>query len=108
MPKPPRRPITCVEEDSYGTDMLDDPCLQDVLSDDDAHYRCAFEDAAIAMSIASLGWRLLRVNEAHCQMLGYTEDELLTTDFRTRIHPDDIQTNNHLREDLFSGRINSY
>lgn len=87
---------------------LADACVQDLLLVDDAHYRSAFEDAAIAMSIATLDWRLLRVNQAHCELLGYTEVELLTTDFRTRIHPDDIPTNNTLREDLFAGRIDSY
>ena len=70
--------------------------------------RSAFEDAAVGMSIANLNWGLLRVNAAHCRMLGYTEHELLTTDFRTRIHPDDLAPNDDLRRDLFSGRINAY
>lgn len=85
-----------------------DGCVQRSLFDVEAHYRSAFEDAAIPMSIATLDWRLLRVNDAHCRLLGYTEHELLTTDFRTRIHPDDMVTNNSLREDLFAGRIDSY
>ncbi|HEX5164444.1 MAG TPA: diguanylate cyclase [Thermomicrobiales bacterium] len=76
--------------------------------DTNAQLRSAFDDAAIGMSIANLNWGLLRVNSAHCRMLGYTEHELLTTDFRTRIHPDDLAPNDDLRRDLFSGVINSY
>jgi diguanylate cyclase (GGDEF)-like protein/PAS domain S-box-containing protein len=76
--------------------------------DVNAQLRRAFDDAALGMSIANLNWGLLRVNEAHCRMLGYTEHELLTTDFRTRIHPDDLKPNDALRRDLFSGKINSY
>jgi diguanylate cyclase (GGDEF)-like protein/PAS domain S-box-containing protein len=76
--------------------------------EEDAQLRSAFDDAAIGMSIANLNWGLLRVNAAHCRMLGYTAHELLTTDFRTRIHPDDIAPNDELRRDLFSGRIDSY
>jgi diguanylate cyclase (GGDEF)-like protein/PAS domain S-box-containing protein len=76
--------------------------------DENAQLRRAFDDAALGMSIANLNWGLLRVNEAHCRMLGYTAHELLTTDFRTRIHPDDMKPNDDLRRDLFSGRINSY
>ncbi|MGH9175967.1 MAG: PAS domain S-box protein, partial [Vicinamibacterales bacterium] len=70
--------------------------------------RHALDDAAIGMSVASLNWRLLRVNQAHVELLGYSENELLTTDFRTRIHPDDLAPNDTLRADLFAGRINSY
>jgi diguanylate cyclase (GGDEF)-like protein/PAS domain S-box-containing protein len=76
--------------------------------EEDAQLRSAFDDAAIGMSIANLNWGLLRVNAAHCRMLGYTAHELLTTDFRTRIHPDDIAPNDGLRRDLFSGKIDSY
>ena len=76
--------------------------------EEDAQLRSAFEDAAIGMSIANLNWGLLRVNAAHCRMLGYTEHELLTTDFRTRIHPDDLAPNDDLRRDLFAGKIDSY
>ena len=76
--------------------------------EEDAQLRSAFDDAAIGMSIANLNWGLLRVNAAHCRMLGYSAHELLTTDFRTRIHPDDIAPNDRLRRDLFAGRIDSY
>ena len=74
----------------------------------DAQLRSAFDDAAIGMSIANLNWGLLRVNAAHCRMLGYTAHELLTSDFRTRIHPDDIAPNDDLRRDLFAGKIDFY
>ncbi len=76
--------------------------------EEDAQLRSAFDDAAIGMSIANLNWGLLRVNVAHCRMLGYTAHELLTTDFRTRIHPDDIAPNDDLRRDLFAGKIDFY
>jgi diguanylate cyclase (GGDEF)-like protein/PAS domain S-box-containing protein len=76
--------------------------------DTNSQLRSAFDDAAIGMSIANLNWGLLRVNAAHCQMLGYSEHELLTSDFRTRIHPDDLAPNDDLRRDLFNGTINSY
>ncbi|HYI17015.1 MAG TPA: diguanylate cyclase [Thermomicrobiales bacterium] len=76
--------------------------------EEDAQLRSAFDDAAIGMSIANLNWGLLRVNAAHCRMLGYTAHELLTTDFRTRIHPDDLAPNDDLRRDVLSGKIDFY
>jgi diguanylate cyclase (GGDEF)-like protein/PAS domain S-box-containing protein len=87
----------------------DEPLIHALpILDDHQQFRSAFDDAAIAMSLATLNFRLLRVNQAHCEMLGYTEHELLTTDFRTRIHPDDLGSNDDLRAALFSGEIDSY
>lgn len=89
------------------------PALHIVRADESSiaeldQFRSVFEDSPIAMSVASLEFRLLRVNQAHCDLLGYTEYELLTTDFRIRIHPDDLSVNDDLRADLFAGRIRSY
>jgi len=97
------------------TDDIDDDPVPDGLPlyvlptlDDEQLFRSAFDDAAIGMSLASLSFGLLRVNRAHCEMLGYSEEELLTTDFRTRIHPDDLAPNDELRSNLFAGVIDSY
>lgn len=95
------RPYSRRDEDGASLHVL--PNLND-----EQQFRSAFDDAAIGMSIATLNFRLLRVNAAHSEMLGYSEEELLKTDFRTRIHPDDLAPNDQLRADLFAGRINSY
>jgi len=52
--------------------------------------RKSFESAAIGMVIVDLGGRFLEVNRAMCQMVGYSEEELLERDFQSITHPDDL------------------
>ncbi len=53
-------------------------------------FRSAFEHAAIGMALVSTEGRWLQVNRSLCQILGYQEKELLSTDFLSVTHPDDL------------------
>jgi diguanylate cyclase (GGDEF)-like protein/PAS domain S-box-containing protein len=55
-------------------------------------FRSAFDYAAIGMALVSTEGRWLQVNRSLCQILGYTERELLLTDFLSVTHPDDLPT----------------
>jgi diguanylate cyclase (GGDEF)-like protein/PAS domain S-box-containing protein len=55
-------------------------------------FRSAFDFAAIGMALVSTEGRWLQVNRSLCHILGYTERELLTTDFLSVTHPDDLPT----------------
>ncbi|HEX8560218.1 MAG TPA: EAL domain-containing protein [Pyrinomonadaceae bacterium] len=55
-------------------------------------FRSAFDYAAIGMALVSTEGRWLQVNRSLCQILGYTEKELLLTDFLSVTHPDDLPT----------------
>jgi diguanylate cyclase (GGDEF)-like protein/PAS domain S-box-containing protein len=59
------------------------------VSDDD-RFRNAFDFAAIGMALVSSEGRWLQVNRALCKILGYSEREMIVTDFLTVIHPDDV------------------
>lgn len=50
---------------------------EDALRDSEAKFRSVFRDAGVGMVIVSLDGRFLAVNDAFCQCLGYTEEELL-------------------------------
>lgn len=52
----------------------------------------AFNNAAFGMALVSSRGRTLRVNAALCQMLGYSEEELLNASFTTISHPEDLAT----------------
>jgi diguanylate cyclase (GGDEF)-like protein/PAS domain S-box-containing protein len=52
-------------------------------------FRSAFDYAAIGMALVSVKGRWLQVNYSLCQLLGYTERELLATDFQAITHPED-------------------
>ena len=55
-------------------------------------FRSAFDYAAIGMALVSSEGRWLQVNRSLCHILGYTERELLATDFLAITHPDDLGT----------------
>ena len=71
-------------------------------------FRRAFEDAAIGMTLVAPSGRLLRVNHALCHLLGYTEAELLATDFQSLTHPDDLVSDMVQVEALLRGAIGGY
>jgi diguanylate cyclase (GGDEF)-like protein/PAS domain S-box-containing protein len=70
-------------------------------------FRSAFDYAAIGMALVSTEGRWLQVNRSLCQILGYTEKELLATDFLAVTHPDDLPTALSNIGQLLKGRVNA-
>ena len=52
--------------------------------------------------------RIGRVNRALCSFLGYTEDELCGVALAEITHPDDVDRDEKLAEQVFSGKLPSY
>ena len=75
-------------------------------------FRCAFEYAPIGMALVSVDaptrGRFLRVNHAMCAVTGYSMSELLHADFQRITHPDDLDSDLALMDDLLSGEMDSY
>ncbi len=67
------------------------------------HFNWLFEQSPIGMSLTSLDGRYLEVNQALCDLLGYTRDELLSMHFAELSHPDDLPANMMLVERLRRG-----
>lgn len=61
------------------------------LRESELRFRAAFENAAVGASIVDLKGRFIRVNRFLCNMLGYSEAELLEKTFSDVTHPDDVQ-----------------
>ncbi len=74
----------------------------------EAGFQNAFDQAAIGMALLGLDGRWLRVNPALCTIVGYSEQELLATDFQTVTHPEDLDADlSHVRQ-MLSQEIRSY
>jgi diguanylate cyclase (GGDEF)-like protein/PAS domain S-box-containing protein len=78
---------------------------RDKASDTADRFRSAFDYAAIGMALVSTEGRWLQVNRSLCQILGYTEKELLATDFLAVTHPDDLPTALSNIGQLLKGRV---
>ncbi|MDK2972992.1 MAG: hypothetical protein PWP23_2747 [Candidatus Sumerlaeota bacterium] len=71
-------------------------------------FRGAFEHSAIGMALIGLGGEWLEMNRAMCDIVGYTEEELVRLTFQDITHPDDIDADVSLARDLREGRIGHY
>ncbi|MEO5826266.1 MAG: PAS domain S-box protein [Gemmatimonadales bacterium] len=60
------------------------------LEESEERFRAAFEEAGAGMAIVMRDGRNLRVNRAMCELMGYTEPELLQLTWKDLVHPDDL------------------
>ena len=75
------------------------------LAESEERFRSAFTYAPIGIAIVSPDGRWLKVNKALSEILGFSEEEFLNTEFQTMIYPEDLgDTLVKLRE-LLSGRV---
>ena len=71
-------------------------------------FTSAFENAAIGMALVGVDFCGLRVNKAFCQMLGYSEAEMLASSAGSLTHPDDLAEDMRLRDLCLAGTCDSY
>jgi PAS domain S-box-containing protein len=74
----------------------------------DIRFKQALENAPIGVALLSLRGKYLRVNQAFCDIVGYTKEELLTIGWKNITYKDDIQTNEELFDDLVSNKIKTF
>jgi two-component system cell cycle sensor histidine kinase/response regulator CckA len=75
---------------------------------DRAHIDGAFEHAALGIALVAPDGRWLRVNRALCEIVGYSEAELLATTFQAITHPDDMDADLALLNRMLAGEIQTY
>jgi diguanylate cyclase (GGDEF)-like protein/PAS domain S-box-containing protein len=64
--------------------------ISKALLETEAHFRNAFDYAAIGMALVSPQGAWLRVNRSLCELVGHSEEELLRSNFQTITHADDV------------------
>jgi PAS domain S-box-containing protein len=81
---------------------------QEKLRQSEEQFRNMFNAAATGIAVSTPQGRFLQVNAAYCRMLGYTAEELLTRDFASLTHPDDLSHNLQIRDEVLSGERESF
>ncbi|MEG3902481.1 PAS domain S-box protein [Microcoleus sp. B4-C5] len=72
-------------------------------------FRNLFDDAPIALGLASVrDFRTIKVNEAHRQMLGYSDSELASMTFSELTHPEDLHADVEEVKQLICGKISRF
>ena len=68
----------------------------------------AFYDSSIGIALVATDGRWLEVNHALSQMLGFAPEELKKTDFQSITHPDDLESDLTLVQEMLDGKRQTY
>ena len=71
-------------------------------------FRAVFEQAAVGINQADASGRFIQANQYFCDLLGYTEAELLSLRYQDIIHPDDLARDRPLHVRQFRGELNNF
>ncbi len=74
----------------------------------EARFRTVFERAGVGIALVAPDGGWIRVNEALCQIVGYSEEELIRLTFQDITHPDDLNTDLSLLKQLIDDEIDRY
>ena len=72
-------------------------------ADSEAHFRAIFERSTVGKSLTAADGKLLQVNQALADMLGYSIEELQRNTFAMVTHPDDVAESRELIRSIFAG-----
>jgi diguanylate cyclase (GGDEF)-like protein/PAS domain S-box-containing protein len=78
------------------------------LYESNARFAGAFTHASIGMALVATDGRWLQVNRALCDLVGYSEQELLASTFQQLTHPDDLDTDLAYVQQMLRGEISAY
>jgi PAS domain S-box-containing protein len=71
-------------------------------------FRNAFEYSPIGMALISLTGYWLQINKRLSEMLGYSEEELLSLKFTDITHPEDVELHVNIRQDALNTETKVY
>ena len=94
----------------YGTyeDVTEHVEIMALLKEREKLFSNAFDFAPIGMALVSLTGGWIRVNSSLCNMLGYNEQDFLKHTFQDFTHPDDLNKDLQLLQQLLDGNVQSY
>ena len=82
--------------------------LEEKLRHGEANFRRIFDQSPVGAAIVSLDYCFMRVNDALCRMMGYTQEEFVTLKFTDITHPDQLAADMEQVKRLSAGEIDEY
>jgi PAS domain S-box-containing protein len=102
---------TTAEGRFYGgiiRDVSERQRTEGALRESEERFRGAFDNAPIGLALVAPDGRWLQVNRSLCEIVGYTEHELLATTFQAITYPDDLATDLDYVRRMLAGEIHAY
>jgi len=81
---------------------------EEELSRSEEQFRGAFETSAAGMALHDLKGTYLKVNQTFCDLLGYTQAEILGRNWRDFTHPEDIRSTEELDDKVVKEAIDNF
>ena len=78
------------------------------LRESEERFRSTVEYSAIGVALVAPDGRWLQANRALCEILGYSETELLNINFQVLTHPDDLERDLSYVRQMLAGEIRTY
>lgn len=82
--------------------------FENALRDSEERFRLTFEQVAVGMAHVAPDGHWLRVNRKLCDIMGYTEEELLQLTFQDLTHPPDLAADLEQMARVIAGEIDNY
>ena len=82
--------------------------IEEILRESEERFRATFEHAAVGAAQVGIDGRWLRVNRRLCEIVGYTQEELLGMTFADITHPDDLEADREQMRAMLRGESQIY
>jgi two-component system cell cycle sensor histidine kinase/response regulator CckA len=103
--------ITVADERLYTIilrDITQRKQAEEQLREKEERFRTMFEHAAVGIAQVAMDGKCLMVNPVLCEMLGFSENELLSRTTQSITHADDWQRENWMSDSMLSGDCDFY
>lgn len=97
-----------IEYQSVGRDITTLKETETKLKESEEKFRRAFEDAATGMALVAPDGAFIQVNRSLCEIVGYSETELLNKSFQQITHPQDLDLDLDYVKQMLAGTIRTY
>lgn len=82
--------------------------LEIKLHEEKNRFETLFESSNVGIALLNLDGRLFRVNKSLCELLGYSEADMLAMNFYYLVHPSDLNALQIRIQEMINKQINSY
>jgi PAS domain S-box-containing protein len=86
-------------------DITERKLFQERLQESEDRFRRIFDDGPLGIIISDPNHRVLKVNRAFCEMLGYAEEEVVGLSIEELTYPEDIEKSKNLSAQALTGEI---